>query len=109
MNVGERIKARRIELGISQDELAKMCGYAGRSAVSKIETSEDVSIKKLKKIIEPLQTTWEYLLGLESESNILDDVDIKSESIMIGYRRLTPQNQKIIENMIDMLLEQQEQ
>ena len=37
MEVGELIKKRRIELGMSQDELARKVGYKSRSSVNKIE------------------------------------------------------------------------
>jgi len=40
MTINEKIRARRKELGMSQDALAKKVGYAGRSAISKIESGE---------------------------------------------------------------------
>lgn len=35
--IGERIKARRLELGLTQEELAKKMGYTSRSTVNKVE------------------------------------------------------------------------
>lgn len=40
MTINEKIRARRKELGMSQDALAKKVGYAGRLAISKIESGE---------------------------------------------------------------------
>lgn len=40
MTIQERIKARREELEMSQDELARKLGYSNRSAVCKIEKGE---------------------------------------------------------------------
>lgn len=37
MNIGERIKNRRVELNLTQEELAKMTGYTTRSTINKIE------------------------------------------------------------------------
>ena len=37
MNVGERIKRRRIELDMTQEELAKKVGYKSRSSILLIE------------------------------------------------------------------------
>lgn len=37
MAIGDRIKRRREELGLSQEELAKKVGYKSRSSVNKIE------------------------------------------------------------------------
>ncbi len=34
---GEKIRLRRIELGMTQDELAKITGYTSRSSINKIE------------------------------------------------------------------------
>ena len=52
------IRMRRLELGLSQDELAERLGYADRSSIAKIETGVvDISIKQLKKIAVALETT----------------------------------------------------
>lgn len=40
MTIGQRIKARRVELGMSEEELAKMIGYQSRSSINKIELDE---------------------------------------------------------------------
>ena len=37
MNLYDRIKSRRIELNISQQELANMLGYKSRSSINKID------------------------------------------------------------------------
>lgn len=37
MNVGERIKSKRLELGMSQDELAKKCGGHGSDSRHQLE------------------------------------------------------------------------
>ena len=36
--IGERVRDRRIELNMSQDELAHKLGYKSRSSINKIET-----------------------------------------------------------------------
>ena len=54
------IKKRRLELGMSQEELAHKAGYTDRSSIAKIELGKvDISLETLKKIaaaldIEPL-------------------------------------------------------
>lgn len=37
MTFGERVKARRIELGWTQEELAEKMGYKSKSSINKIE------------------------------------------------------------------------
>lgn len=49
MKCGEKIKYYRESLNMSQAELARLTGYAGRSAISRIESGErDLSQDRLK-------------------------------------------------------------
>ena len=60
--VGRRIKVRRVELGMTQAELAQKLPV-GQSNLSYIERGErDVGIKLLEKIAEALKCKPEYLL-----------------------------------------------
>lgn len=69
MTVSERIKSTRENLNMSQEELAKKCGYANRSAISKIESSGDeISTKKIKKIAKALSVTEAYLMGWDENA-----------------------------------------
>lgn len=48
---GKRLKFYREKANLSQDELARACGYSDRSSITKIEKGErDLSIDKLKPI-----------------------------------------------------------
>ena len=63
MSIGTNIKKRRLELRMSQQELADAMGYRTRSTIAKIESGEnDVSQKKLKKFAEILSTSVEALI-----------------------------------------------
>lgn len=63
---GDRIRQRRLELGISQDELAKRVGYSERSAIAKIETGvNDITVTKFVEIARALSISPIDLLGLE--------------------------------------------
>lgn len=69
MKVGERIKARRIELGLTQEELAKRMGYSDKSAVCKAETSGDnITTSKINKFALHLNCSFDYLMGWESST-----------------------------------------
>lgn len=63
MTIGERIKNRRIELGMSQDEVAKKCGYKSRSSVQKIEASRDLPSRKISLMAKALECSESYLMG----------------------------------------------
>lgn len=68
MNIGEKIKQRRIELGWSQRELAKRLGYANHTTLTKIESGKvDLNQSKVALFAEVLRTTPAYLIGLEDE------------------------------------------
>lgn len=68
MGIAENIKARRLQLGLSQQELADKLGYKTRSTITKIESGENVVPEtKLIKYAKALDTSVEYLkTGVES-------------------------------------------
>lgn len=64
--VGKMIKQRRLELHMSQEELAKKLGYSDKTAISKIESSKsDLTQSKIVQFAKALNTTPLYLLGYE--------------------------------------------
>lgn len=64
MNIGERIKNRRIELGLSVDELAKRIGK-NRATVYRYESNdiENLPTNILEPLAKALSTTPAYLMG----------------------------------------------
>ena len=59
-----RIRARREELGMSQDDLAKKMGYKSRSSINKIELGEnDIPQSKIEAFAKALETTTSWLMG----------------------------------------------
>ena len=78
-SIGARIKARRIELGLSQEELAEKIGYASKSTISKIEQGlRDISQSKLLLYAEILHMDPLDILGIETEQkdNQANNTDI---------------------------------
>lgn len=78
-NMGEKIKNRRIELKITQEELSKLTGYSDRSSITKIEKGKvDLTLSKLKEFAKVLKVSPEYLMGYkENEKN--------SNSYLMGW------------------------
>ncbi len=61
--IGDKIKARREQLGMSQDELAKKMGYKSRSSINKIELNlQDIPQKKIAQFSKALNTSINYLM-----------------------------------------------
>lgn len=71
--IGERIKARREQLQLSQDELAKKLGYKSRSSINKIEIGcQNLKQSKIKAIADALETTPSYIMGWDDDSNTVN-------------------------------------
>ena len=68
MTIGERIKFRREQLGLTQEEVAKKCGYKSRSSVNKIELSRSLPLSKVELMARALETTPAELMGWTDES-----------------------------------------
>ncbi|MFV0553052.1 MAG: helix-turn-helix domain-containing protein [Anaerorhabdus sp.] len=73
MSIGEKIKERRLQLNMSQDELANKLGYSSRSSINKIELGiNDITQSKVKDFADALQTTPAFLMEWEEEKE--DDI-----------------------------------
>lgn len=81
MSIGERIRARRKEIGMSADELGKRLGK-DRSTIFRYEKGdiEKVPIDILEPIAEALNTTPEYLMGwqeVQKNNNTIADIVVR--------------------------------
>lgn len=62
----DRIKARRLELGLTVEELAQQLGYKDKSSISKIENGKaDIPQAKVELFARALRTTTAYLMGVD--------------------------------------------
>lgn len=76
--IGSRIRNRREELGLSQDELGKRLGYKSRSSINKIELDQrNLTQSKIKAIAEALETTLAYIMGWDEPDQKLDKENLK--------------------------------
>lgn len=82
-NIGERIKKRRLELGMSQDELAERMGYKSRSTITKIEKGiNDVVQSNIVKFSEALNTSIAYLMGWENDEELSQKIDVTTDILV---------------------------
>lgn len=73
--IGSRIRKRREELGLSQDELGKKLGYKSRSSINKIELDQrNLTQSKIKAIADALDTTPAYIMGWNESEMKGDDI-----------------------------------
>lgn len=67
-DIGKKIRQRREELKMSQEELAKLMNYKSRSSINKIEMGKtDVPRTKIAEFAKVLKTTSAYLMDIDSE------------------------------------------
>ncbi len=107
MNIGDRIKKRREELGMSQEELAKKVGYKSRSSVNKIEMDgRGLPQNKIVIFAKALETTPAFLMGWEE----MNDEDIGNTfandnlfEIIDNISTLSPQEKNHFTNYLQLL------
>lgn len=107
-----RIRDRRIELGMTQDELAMKAGYTGRSSINKIECdARNVPIERLVMIATALRVTPQWLMGWEEEHESKEaeqQLDLlprdRTEELIIRiYRTLSPEDKETVTKLIERL------
>lgn len=77
MDIGKRIKLRREQLGMSQQELADKAGFATRTAISKIENNANgMTQSKIAMVAKALNTTPSYLMGVDEQPQEQYDKEI---------------------------------
>ena len=106
MDLADKVRLRREELGMNQAELASKMGYKSRVSINKIEKGREVSQKIIVRLAEALDVTPAYLMGWEEspedqaeyEASILMDKDIMS--LVYEYQCLNDEQKKAVRQMI---------
>ena len=88
--IGERIKTRRKELKMSQQELALLLGYKSSTSIARIESgNRELPQKKIEKIAEALHTPPEYIMGWGEKPKPKSSTKIQfSEESSVNFHRL---------------------
>ena len=114
MNIGERIRYKRMERGWSQRDLAEKMGYSNHSTIGKIETGKvDPPTSKVAQFAEVLGTSIAYLHGWEEEIEkapeemaerhfqIIMDADISE--MFDDFKLLDEAQRKIVKDLVKNL------
>lgn len=111
MTAGQRIKQKRKELGLTQEQLADLCGYKTKSSINKIENSYNLPYQKIEKLSKVLNCDPSYLMGWEDEhgikKNLSDGTALKDVRLLTLFSQLNKKNQDIVVSLIDSLLDSQ--
>ena len=111
-NIGLRIKQKREELGMTQEELARKLGYKTKTSVTKMESGDrGLPQWKIVAIAKALNTTPAYIMGWEDEIDIdkLADLtnklryDVETQEMLEKYFELSEDKKVYIRNTIEMI------
>lgn len=102
MTTADRIKNRRMELGLTQLEVAKRLGLTTKAAVSKMENKGDnIKLSTVEKYAVALDCSPAYLMGWDEEK-----ADKEKQFIRL-YSHLPKEQQELIDNMLITLSSKQ--
>ncbi len=75
--IGKRIRKRRLEVGLTQDQLAALMGYTSKTSISKIETGKEdnLTLDRVAKFAAVLDTTPGYIMGWQDAELSMDNAD----------------------------------
>ena len=114
MTTADRIRQRRLELGLTQLEVAKRIGLTTKAAVCKIEKQgNEVTLKNVEIFAKALNCSPAYLMGWEEENetnNQIDKLDIQADQearFLELYSRLSDYEKNLIDNMLTTLASKQ--
>lgn len=100
--VYDRIRKIRIKKDMSQDELARLCGYTHRSTIHKIEAGGiDLPLSKVEKFAEALNVTPSYLMGWSITPCPFECTDSEKDLIK-KYRCLSPEGKATVDAVVDI-------
>lgn len=110
MTIADRVRIRREQLGLSQEELAKKMGLKDKSSITKIEKSGDkITLKNVERLADALHTSIPYLMGWEEEIDYhakIDKLDVQADRearFLELYSRLSDYEKSLIDNMLTTL------
>lgn len=114
-DIGKRIKKRREELKMTQEELAVKLNYKSKTTIAKIENgTNDIVQSKVVEFAKALDTTPAYLMGWTEGKKVLTStrmtfynvsVDNEDEAkLILNYRDLSTTNKKKVFDYADGLV-----
>lgn len=103
--IGKKVKARREQLGLTQEELAKKLGYKSKSTINKIELDiNDVSQSKLLKLADALEVEPTYFIDIDTPSDNIDRLLAYADA----FKKLSSEGQIQVLKYIEFLVNQED-
>lgn len=103
MELYKNIRNRRIELGLTQAELAKKIGYRSISTIAKIERGiNDIPQSKIKAFADALNTTPGELMGEVEPAPVPLSLTQQEETHIKKYRQLDADGKERVDYVLNM-------
>ena len=86
-----RVRLRREELGLSQEQLAQRMGYRSKSSITKLEKGvNDIPQSKVEEFAAALETTPAWLMGLENTAFVPPGFEPLPEMVRVRWWAASP-------------------
>lgn len=107
MEMNEKIKKRREELGLTLQEVGEHLGVS-KATVQRYESGEikNLKLESIEKLATVLKISPAYLMGWEDNKS-LNPIDTLAAHF--EGKKITPKKMKLIEKYIDALFEEEEE
>ena len=102
-SIGSKIKEKREEMKLTQEELASMLGYKSKSTVNKIEMGvNDITQSKIVAFAKALNTTPSYLMGWEDTRSVRTVAKIVESEIDAAYQKADHKTKNAIRCLLEL-------
>lgn len=109
MDIYEKIKKRREELGMSQEELAEEMGYKSKTSIHKIEQKmTDLPLSRVVEFAKVLKVSSDYLMGYvnedisaNTEKEYFVDTSVLTADELVEFNKVTGVNQQLFFNNVN--------
>lgn len=98
MTIGDKIKQRRIELGLTQTELANLMGYVSKSSICKIETNveQNLTAERIGQFAKVLQMSPLELLAPDYEFSLSKE----EKELIIEFRSCDVMTRQMVQRLL---------
>ena len=109
--ISQRIRSKREELGMSQEELAKRIGYSNRASINKIENDvSKLTTDKIEAIAKAFGVTPSWLMWGNEETDTSKEIDptlaTQDAELLTIFHQLSANDKKRLVEMAKLFLQQ---
>ena len=99
MTFGEKLKQARLRKGYTQEEVARLIGVAKSTFTGYEKDNREPDVLKIRKIINALDVSAEYLLG--TKKPIMPVLDNREQGVVTKYRVCDDGGKEMVDRVLD--------